>query len=208
MRRQFPPVCVKSKQNQCRQNPCLIFLILSAVLVRRKLFSQSSTLSMFWRPQSETGGLKIKPVFSSVKLTFAIELDGVTVRLGSTPRAVEDGSSLCDVSLCGVGFGSSDHDTCTANMRQREKACCKSTGLHFPKPQGPCKPEPLCRVVAKSLQVRLASIKNLNSRPPTRHLFYSSSDSRGNILTRRSPTLHNPAKRCRRDPCKRDAQRP
>lgn len=62
---------------------------------------------MIWRPRC-------------VKLTFHIKLDGVTVGLSAAPRAVEDGSSLGDVGLGGVGLGSPDHHTGTVKMRQRE----------------------------------------------------------------------------------------
>lgn len=54
-------------------------------------------------------------------LTFAVKLDGVTVRVAEAPRTVEDGSSLRNVDLPRVGLGSSDHHTHTANQRQKER---------------------------------------------------------------------------------------
>lgn len=54
-------------------------------------------------------------------LTFDIKLNVVTVRLAEAPRTVEDGSSLRNVDLPRVGFGSSDHHTHTANQRRTER---------------------------------------------------------------------------------------
>lgn len=132
--RQFPPICRACKQNHCRQNPPSNFPdIVWSSSEKEALESEQQFVKVLAPTVSDQWAKnKTSLAFFTIKLTFGIKLDGVTVRLSAAPWAVEDGSSLCDVSLCRVGLGSSDHHTRTTNMKQREKACCKSTGLHFP----------------------------------------------------------------------------
>lgn len=54
------------------------------------------------------------PNSSILMFTFSIKVDGVTVCLAEAPWAVEYGSSLCNLSLLGVGLRSSYHHTRTA----------------------------------------------------------------------------------------------
>lgn len=80
---------------------------------------QANRWSVSGVPTQVSQGLEAD-LWLTTKLTFSIELDGVTVAPTGAPRAVEDRSSLGNLRLRRVGLGRSDHHARAANGAKRD----------------------------------------------------------------------------------------